>query len=757
MFMVKKSLFIFTALFFLISSVSAYETPDMRAADISGTTLQPYYMSTTEVTQSLYKEITGKNPSSCVQETAAFSKMLAGEEQDSRPVESVTFFDAMWFCNQLTEKTLGKDQCVYTLSDPVYDSQGRIIRFGMVKADFSRTGYRLPTREEWQNAAGSEPSGTAMYAWFVDNSAARGEGRTGYGTHAVAKKLPDAGGLYDMYGNVAEMCHEGETLGLCIMGTAWNRLDEYYTDGYVVDYLYGYSQYTVSRNHARESFAGFSTCGFRLCRSISDLPFTLTGMSVPDVCDTYDGIVPVTITGSGFLCRRTDPLTVRVEGFSTETAGSVNWLSDSTAVIPVQAEALKIEGSQQATLRVILATSRDSLDVSGTVTRIHTEFPVHPADVLLDDGTVVSYEKNYAFTSFEKEHAAAVILYAPYDGTQIYALGLKGWNPAVTDESPDTFFDAYGARAGIFGSYLGSGWHLPTEQELTPLADAGLREKLKDVLGALEADAIDLLNAAEGDGTVTMLVPVKNINTRGLITQKYEYLTANNLLKEAAEQEALLKAMAEAEAEEAAEAERAARAAEEAAAAERAAREAEEAARLAAEEEARAQEEAALLTGEGSGESMKIGKKRDRSSEEFRTLIGFGFDTLETLESTQTVYAELSTGLFVPFLYLSAEGNATVDTVCAVSYWDAALSLGLSVRMHLGSWHPDLFVSGGAVTNEKLLKASPYVSTRLEAGVDLPLARWLSLTARYTADLNEFRLDALMDNYRLTAGISFTF
>lgn len=764
----KKKISVFlTAAILFVHTVSAFETPDMVAVDVSGTELQPYCLSITEVTQSLYFEIMGNNPSSCVQETAAFEKMLAGEIQENRPVETLTFFDAMQFCNLLTEKTIGKAQCVYTLSGPVYDSMGHIIRFNDVKADFSKPGYRLPTMEEWLNAAGTEPASPAMYAWYVDNSAARGEGRTGFGTHAVAKKLANAEGLYDMYGNVAEMCHVGETLKLCIMGTAWNRLDDFYTDGYSVDWLYGYSQYTVARNHVRESFPGFNTCGFRLCRSVADMPFAVTGISAPDVCDTYAGIVPVTIRGSGFLTRRTEPISVRVEGFATQTAGSVEWISDDRAIIPVQAEAVKIEGTQLATLRVIMESAGNSAEIEGTLKRVHAEFPLHPADILLDDGTVLSYEEGRVFSDYDKTHAAAVIIYAPYDGTEVLALGFTGWNPLSSAESIEEFLAAYGERAGIFGSYMGSGWYVPSDQELAPLSDSAFKEQIEGILSALEADSVF---------TESVVVPVKSIDSRALITQKYEYLTANDLLKEAAEQDAQLAAQMAAE-EAAVQAAREAeeKAAREAAEAERLAREQAEAAEAAAE--AVSEEQNAVAESEETEAAEESGEAEDEeksSQTEARTLFGFGFDMLELTDSVQTVYAEVSTGLFIPYLYLSAEGNVTFEPVphkakipythysvktyrLTVPYWDAAVQLGLSVRLSLGSFHPDLFVSGGVMTNSSLIDESRYVRARLEAGVDIPVYKKFTLTARYSADLDKLGLESLMDNYRLTAGFSIAF
>ena len=72
----------------------------------------------------------------------------------------------------------------------------------------AKTGktYRLPTEAEWEYACragsqtpfyfGSDSKQLGDYAWFLDNSEAR--------PHAPAKKKPNAWGLYDMLGNVAE-------------------------------------------------------------------------------------------------------------------------------------------------------------------------------------------------------------------------------------------------------------------------------------------------------------------------------------------------------------------------------------------------------------------------------------------------------------------------------------------------------------------------------------------------------------------------
>lgn len=147
-----------------------------------------FWIDTNEVTQKLYDSIVGRNPS--------YHKNCP-----TCPVEQVTWFDAVRFCNARS-RAEGLPE-VYDISNP--DSV-------LWTWDFTSPGYRLPTDAEWEYAARAGSSydwywgpylNTAtvvQYAWYSDNA--------GDSTHPVGLLKPNNFGLHDVSGNVVEWTND---------------------------------------------------------------------------------------------------------------------------------------------------------------------------------------------------------------------------------------------------------------------------------------------------------------------------------------------------------------------------------------------------------------------------------------------------------------------------------------------------------------------------------------------------------------------
>jgi len=154
--------------------------PDENQREV--TISKPFYMGTFPVTQAQYQAVMGKNPSlrkevGLLSQTAdqAAGKNVIFSKGADKPVEQVSWSDAVKFCEKLSKKTGQK--------------------------------FRLPTEAEWEyacRAGTTTPFNTGMTI-TKDQAAYQGSANqpTFYGVYPA-----NGWGHFDMHGNVLEWCSD---------------------------------------------------------------------------------------------------------------------------------------------------------------------------------------------------------------------------------------------------------------------------------------------------------------------------------------------------------------------------------------------------------------------------------------------------------------------------------------------------------------------------------------------------------------------
>lgn len=161
-----------------------------------------------EVTRGEYKSLIGTDPSIA----NAYDKdgnKLTGDAVLNNPVNNVSWYDAIEYCNALSEKE-NLTPC-YTINKETQDinNKGGVdsLKWTVI-CNFDANGYRLPTDAEAQwLALGGETDyisangnlAGATYAWL-----------SGIGTRDVKTKKENGYNLYDTIGNVDEWCWNWE-------------------------------------------------------------------------------------------------------------------------------------------------------------------------------------------------------------------------------------------------------------------------------------------------------------------------------------------------------------------------------------------------------------------------------------------------------------------------------------------------------------------------------------------------------------------